>query len=430
MSRTAKTLLALFVLLLATGLVAQRTRSRLSDPEHQVERKGGLRDFHNAVYYPAVAVREGVNPYDSDAYRAHYPVRHFPLYSPVTLALYFPLGMLPRGIAEVLYFAAGIAMSVALAWLALHAYGARAPAWRLLALAAVILVSRPGQQNMMNGQSTLQVVIGVVLALRYGSERPWVGALGVVLGTLKPTFGLPLVLLMAARGQFAALARGLAVALAIAVLVLGYLTLQGGGVEALVDSFSRNLARHGDHPNTNLETTYSRIDTVFLVSRWTGWIPALKAQFVIAFGLLAVAAWTVYGLRSRGGPEHGPNTLSDVTCYLAILSFLYHQSYDLLFLAVPLVALIASGSGTWGRPGPASNVTISGPRVRALLALAWLAPLFNFAATASGVRVLGTGPESRVLLWRAVTSLNAVLVLCTFAVCVLLARRATPPAAL
>ena len=49
-------------------------------------------DFRDAVYYPVVALRDHVNPYDAGMYFRHYPVgQEFPLYTPVHLLLHLPL---------------------------------------------------------------------------------------------------------------------------------------------------------------------------------------------------------------------------------------------------------------------------------------------------------------------------------------------------
>ena len=49
-------------------------------------------DFRDAIFYPVVALRDGVNPYNADSYFVHYPVgQEFPLYTPIHLLLHAPL---------------------------------------------------------------------------------------------------------------------------------------------------------------------------------------------------------------------------------------------------------------------------------------------------------------------------------------------------
>jgi hypothetical protein len=253
---------------------------------------------------------------------------------------------------------------------------------------------------------TLQVVIGCILALHCARQRPWLGALGVVLGTLKPTFGLPLLLLMAVRKDFPALARGLALVLAGNALVLAALLVQGIGLDELASSFRANLAWHGEHPNTNLATTYSRVDSVFLLSRASGWIPGLPTQLAVALGCMAVGLWaSVRATRADRGE------LSAVIGYLTLLLFFYHQSYDLLLLCLPAAALLSRRVSPW------SGLS---PRSRWLLLACFTLPLANFVATDTGRGLV----DWHAGLWRAITLFNATAVALAFVACCVLAWRA------
>src|SRR3972149_6255753 len=85
------------------------------DPQAPPSHAEGLVDFHNAVYYPALAYRQGINPY-SVAYAEQFPVnRQYPLYSPATLLLHYPFSLLPLAVGNVVYFAYTFALVFALA---------------------------------------------------------------------------------------------------------------------------------------------------------------------------------------------------------------------------------------------------------------------------------------------------------------------------
>jgi len=290
MAERTKRILACAAFALAVALVTARTLA-VAGPPSVTSDRWALNDFYATVYYPPRALLAGINPYEIESYTSAYPVVNFPLYAPLTVALNLPFALLPRALAGALYFSMCVLLVVVLAGLILHVTVGRAAGYQVLALAALVITSRPGQQNAMNGQMTLQVVIGCILALHFSKERPWLAAFGVVLGTLKPTFGLPLVLLMAVRRDYRALGRGLALACAGSALVLVALLARGIGLDDLVSSFRANFAWHGDHPNTNLVTTYSRVDSVFLLSRASGWIPTGGTQFAFACACMAVGIW-------------------------------------------------------------------------------------------------------------------------------------------
>ena len=90
------TAVALGLFLCAVVVVGRRTIDRFVVPDEPAAAAWGFIDFRDAVYYPVVAFLDGTNPYDPTAYRATYPVGNiFPVYTPVTLLVHLPFGMLP-----------------------------------------------------------------------------------------------------------------------------------------------------------------------------------------------------------------------------------------------------------------------------------------------------------------------------------------------
>ena len=68
-------------------------------------------DFEIAVYYPARAFLDGLDPYEQHAYMARYPVQApFPPFLPATLLLHAPLALLPPGPSGTLYLYASLAL--------------------------------------------------------------------------------------------------------------------------------------------------------------------------------------------------------------------------------------------------------------------------------------------------------------------------------
>lgn len=339
-------------------------------------------DFRDTIYYPAVAFLAGTNPW-ATRLAEDYPVqRPLPPYGPVVVLAHLPLGLLPVHGAEVVYFALTIGLTAVVAALALGASGLAVRPRSVLALATLMLLSRPGQQNLLLGQCTLEVVLGCALAILHGRQRPILGALGIVLASMKPQFALPLVLLMIARGDVRATAGGIA---ATGVLSLATL-LAAGGVAAL----GTWVAAIGRSSATVADTTllWPRIDAGFL------------ARHVLALptpvDLLAGPALLVVGLvafRSASAIDRHTTTPPPLAIALACLTILlplYHMAYDALLLTLPAVALVAA-------PWRAQ------PRAHGALLALLLVPALNFVATNTVV----TGLEPHGAAWRIVTGINA-----------------------
>jgi len=366
-----------------------------------------LGDFRNAVYYPVVAWLDGHNPYDVAHQLAAYPATtKFPLYSPLTLLIHLPFGLLPVHAAEVLYYAVALVLVPVLALVVLEACGvARTPA-RVFGLAALILASRPGHQNLLLGQVTLQVTIGSYLALRYAHDRPSVAGLGLAVSTLKPTFGAPLAFLMLCRGAWRATTIGMALGGLLASAVALSLVHAAGSVASLVDSvrgsWDVSMVSSSAHPALSV----SRIDAVALVARLLGRSPGTAATLGIAVGLLGVGGLGIRRLARQGNAE---GDLGIALICLSVLTCTYHQSYDLLLLTLPLTMLAV------GTP----SLDVSPPMRWTLCTLLGL-PAANYLATEGVVARLGlTGGW-----WNAVTSVNGAAMLAAFALCTRAALRA------
>jgi len=404
--------LAALALALVTVVLFLRAQS-LTGPNNLADAEvlWAFNDFRDSVYYPAVAFIDGVNPYDPQAYRAAYPVKTFPLYSPLTLVIYAPLSILPIEAARWVYFWLTVGLYGVLAACLLRFAGRERGLAALLWLWALILASRPGHQNLLNGQTTAQVVLGVLLAVHYAGTRPVLAGLGILLASLKPTFGIPVVVLLLCQGHVrTVLASSAAIALGIGA-VLAVLGLQHGGVDSLIDAVRANLGAHGEHPSTNLVTGYARIDLAMFASRWSGWIPGTGAELLLGAGLLLTAGWALRW-RNRAGLEHGMSTWSSMLICFAVPLCIYHQSYDALMLCIPAAALALGAQRPWEAPLPG---------LRLFVLLCALAPLANYLATDSILRRLALEPG----IWRYVTVINTSIIVAGFAAC-LLAMRSAP----
>jgi Glycosyltransferase family 87 len=400
-----RTLLAVAAFLAVTGLLTWREVTHLNIPGRPDDAHWGMQDFRDAVYYPVVALLDGANPYDIHHQRETYPVGiKFPPYSPVTLALHLPLGLLPFEAAEAAYFLLTLVLVLVVARVSLEASGVEPRAERVFALATLVLLTRPGHQNLLVGQVTLEVVLGTYLALRWAFARPWLAGLGVAVATLKPTYGGPLVLLLLARGAFRATAIGVAIGGIVSAVVALVLAHAAGGLVPLLGSLLENLNDPATVPGFRPAESLWRIDTLALVARPLGRSPRALVSGVIGLGVLALAGLAIARLPDDARGRH---LFAALAC-LGILTCTYHQSYDLLLLTMPITMLAT------GMPLGTSRRAIRG-LLLALLAL----PCANYVVTQTTLDRFAVSHPT----WVALASINGASLAVALALYMALAWR-------
>lgn len=407
------TLVALAVCAVAVGVVSLRVWTHRNVPGEPHVPRYALQDFRDAVYYPARAFLDGRNPYDQPRYVAAYPVADgLALYSPLTLLLHAPLAWLPYRAAELAYYVATVAATIALGWLALVLCGVPVTVARVAGLGAVLVASRPGHWNLFNGQVTLQAVVPTILALWWARDRPLLAAAAFAVTTFKPTYGLPLAALLLARGDWRPVVIGGVVAGALTALVLVRLVGAAGGVGPFVASIESSYEARGAERRKQPEHSPFRVDVVALAGRMLGRSPGNAETLVLTLATLGLGALGVRRVRDDGTRAARAHATA-IAC-LAVVACAYHQQYDLPILALPLVALVW-GAGAWPwRAAP-------GLRAAALALVAL--PLANYLASETGITTLGLSPSA--LLWAS--SANAVALLALLALYVVTAG--TPSAA-
>jgi hypothetical protein len=295
-----------------------------------------LRDFRDAVYYPVVSLLDGNNPYDTTAYFRTYPVQQeFPPYLPGLLAVHLPFGWVPFETAQLIYFAVTAMLTVVLAYVTLLACGLSATVARACWLGTLLILSRPGRQNLVLGQVTVPVVIGTYLALAYGEERPWLGAFGLAVALLKPTYGLPVSVLLLARKNVRVVVLGSAIAGLVSVGPLLALAHAAGGFANWIASLRESYAGLRIDPSAALDSSPYRVDAAVIAARLLGHAPSTAEEVGIALVFLGIGALAVW----RIGVSPTGRTLSNSIACLTVLTCTYHLTYDLLLLALPLTAL-------------------------------------------------------------------------------------------
>jgi len=358
-----------------------------------------LEDFRDAIYYPVRAFLAGDNPYDTFDYIAKYPVDQiFPPYSPLTLALHAPFGLLPARAAEISYFVLTILLTVVMAWLALRICERRRDLAAVLTVSALVLLSRPGHWNLLVGQSTVQIVIGVYLALWYADDRPWIAGLGLALTTIKPTFGVPLALLMLAQRRWRTVSIAVGFGSLGTLAATGVLVASSGGIPAFARSLMTAYANFVAQQSVDPATSPVRLDALALVSRLSGGAASEAIDLMVTAGILALTAWLLWRVSAEPRDAGQRRAIVSLVC-LALLTASYQQSYNALLLTMPLISLTGADFGA-----PADR------HVRILLLLLLAVPAVNYVASFHVAARLVPYPGVRLL----VSSINPVAVLTAY----------------
>lgn len=358
-----------------------------------------LMDFRTNLYYPALALLEGHDPYDVAALVQRYPIAPpIPPYAPLMLLAHAPLALLPVGVAQLVYVAFSMGLVLVLAALALRAARLPHDAATVLGLGTLVLASRPGSMNVFLGQPTLIVVLAVSVALLESRTRPVLAAIGVAFATGKPQFGVPLALILAACGATRVAVAG--VLLSGAVTVVTLLAIAHGDLGAMVDMLA-SLPRNATHIDDLTFTWWSRVDLPYLASHVAGGRVGRLAELGLAALVLGIAVTAIRSGRT-GANLRSPRALLVST--LALLLAVYHQAYDALLLSVPVLTLFAE----WHRdPRPAHTI------VRRVVLGLLLLPAVNYVATYSTISRLGITGE----WWHVITAVNGLALLAVFVAC-------------
>jgi hypothetical protein len=410
--------IVLAVFLVVVGLVSVRTATKIDTAAALTGRPSpaqwGLADFRDNFYYPVVALLEGQNPYDRAAYMQRYPVVNgFPLYLPLTLLLYLPFGLLPLEISQWLHHAVTVGLTLVLAAVTLRLC-AITPSWpRVLGVATLALVSRPGHWNLALGNCAVPAALGIYLAFLHARRRPWLAAIALALSTFKPTFGLPAALLLAAGGLPGLSLRALSISAVLSASVVAVLSMSAGGLAPFIASLQANYIGWQRVAVVDAGTAPFRVDIVALVGRLTGHPPTAGEALMLTAAVLVIGALVVRRAAALSTDGVTGPLPASIVC-VSILLCTYHQAYDLILLLLPLTALI-------GRALPLACE----PRrlVRGALLMVLALPGANYLASGTAMATLGVSGELRLL----VTSLNGLALIAALLLYTRLSADPSPP---
>ena len=389
-------LLGLVVGVAATGYRTYRQYSMPSDTFDWNNR--GHSDFHNGVYFPTLAFREGVNPYSNAMVDRYLIPRSSPIYSPVVFIWHAPLSVPALNEADILFFLLNTAMLGLLAWMGIRMSNQRHHRGLWILLFAILVYSRPGHVTLFTGYFTAELVIGSIVALHFGSTRPFLSGLGMLLASGKPTYVLPLIVLLLCRRNYRAVAIGIALCVAGGLIGLGWLASFSNPMEVVAGINEGRMALHGDATEDPVNT-WTRLDTVGVVSKIMGWKPNDFVYLGSMLVLLVVPGWLMFKA-SLNERNRGATGLTATIACLTILVSIYHHAYDSLLMVVPWIGITFFGSIDRAEMPEWARRTLA-----VLLAV----PLANYLSTRAFLQKAGLDPQGYV--WESITSANGVCLL-------------------
>jgi len=357
-----------------------------------------MTDFYSAAYNPVHAVLEGQTPYDRDS--------TFPPYAPLQLVVHLPFALLSPQAAATTYFLFTIGLTLALAVLALRLARVEIKPERVLALTAAVLLSRPGHWTLLLGQVSILLSVLTYLTFFYERSKPAVAKWALCGLLLKPTYGVPVALLLWAWGRkkLSALGLGLAMLLNLPLVIL--FAAREGGIGPLLNAALGGYRGWQEISDVNPATSNTRTDAVSLISRIVGAPLSTVQQILLSLAILTLAA-LVLNLLSKRSDDTARNLAVSIICLTTSLVG-FHRGYDLVLLTAPFVMVLRPGS----RPQVPSWIRAGIVLLFSVLALNWI-------ATES---VLARWQLNRPV-WLGVTSLSGLCLLILFLTYLVLGTR-------
>jgi hypothetical protein len=305
-----------------------------------------LASYRDVIYFPVVAIADGVNPYDSvrdgdpRRYMERYPVAdHLPLYSPLTLIVFAPLVLLPVQASMIAYTAVNVLLMIVLAWTTLRAIGRQPTIASVFGVATLILASQPGRGTFNAGQLAVPLALAIFGGLQFGDRRLWASTICVALSTMKPTFGGPFGLFLAARRDWRSAILGLCLGgLIFGAGMLGIFARAGElTVERVQQVLSGNQAHISQDPEAVPKTNKARTDLGAIFEYLTdepvpGWVSMGLAATIVL--ITCATLWRARHLREA----ETATSPSSALIVAAIFICIFHNVYDLPLLIVPFLA--------------------------------------------------------------------------------------------
>jgi hypothetical protein len=421
-SRKVWAISGLLFLALVTVFVGFRTYKNFSPAGKEFNwDERGHSDFHNMSGY-AKAFGDGVSPYAAEVMDNYVVTRPAAPFSPLEFLLHLPFTYFELPTSDVVFFAVHFSLFGLLAFFCVRMSRVRFDWVLWVWVLGLLVVSRPGHISLFTGYFTVQLVLGTLLAIHYSKSRPWLAALGFMLASGKPTYFIPLTILLAFRRDFKTLVFGLVLTGAIAFGGLAFLASTSSFGE-VIEGIKTGQQAFDDDPTEFPINTWTRIDVLGMVAKALNWIPGNAVYLGAMLLMILLPGWAVYKARqheSNGADvgaisDLGASGLSAIILVLALLVTLYHHSYDCLLCCVACSGLVLAGE----------RVCPTIPhRLRQVMAFLLAVPAVNYLSTQSVRDKLEL--DQYGFVWQSITMINGVCLLLALLIAMTVAFRLKP----
>lgn len=404
-----------FCLCLLVGATAYRTHAQYSVPSNSFDWSDrGHADFHCGTYYPTLGYRNGLSPYSKqlmEEYPVSSPARASP---PISFLIHLPFTYLDLHAADVAFFIYNTALLLVLAFFTVQVTRGSPSSFWWLVVSCALMISRPGHITLFTGYFTAELVLGTVFAFHFAKTRPLVSGLGMLIASGKTTYVLPLIVLMLARKNYRATLYGLLFCLISGIGGLAWLAKDVGITEILNGIQEAQAVFYSEETEYPINT-WTRVDLVGMFARTINWIPRDSVYLAGMFLMLAIPSFAIWKTADHES-DSGITGATALIALLAMLTSVYHHSYDCMLIFIPWVGLVFFGERML--PG-------FGARSKLWLKLLLSVPVFNYLSTLT-VRNL-VGWEQTSVGWHIATLLSGgcLLVALTIVVLTVLKRPET-----
>ncbi len=332
--------MALWVLAVVAFIVAGAliTRTLFANYTTDLSAPGGtFWDFRDASYYSVRATLDGLIPYDVDRYFAAYPVgQEFPILPPTYLLLHSPFQLLDLTAASLVMLGLNVIGIVLLSVWSLSLGRYRLSPLLVLVVSTLVIVSTGGRNLLITGQASLFFVGGTYLALT--ARGLAAGSVGVFATLIKPGFGLPVTLLVAAAGRNRRAVIGAVAAVFASLVLMIPFVIRAGGFAPIIDILLDNAAYSASTKWIALETTTARTDIAATIAVVFDVAPPRIAEILLGSAVIGGSAIVLFARRSALSHRHYGDA-AVVLVSLATVTGIYHSFYDLVILVLPAILL-------------------------------------------------------------------------------------------
>ena len=266
---------------------------------------------------------------------------------------------------------------------------------------------------MFTGYFTVQLVIGTLMGLHYSRSKPWLAGIGMLLASGKPTYIIPLAILMFFRRDFKALTIGLIMCAVVAAAGIGWLS-SSSGLTAVIDGIRQGQAAFDEDPTELPVFIWTRLDAMGVLAKINQLKPSGMQYLVAMLITLIPIGLSIWRVRDKETNQESFGLTASIIC-LALLVSIYHHSYDAMLILPVWLALLMGGKPmfswlyNWERWALFGLLTV---------------PVVNYAATLRFREHFQI--DNLSVAWNVLTSVNGVCLIVALLILLLVSLRKQP----